>query len=88
MLHLGIVINRKYLRTETQLTAPKCTRAAQHLQPQKLGSKISQFFHTLCKVVSSLLIMGDSSGSEIKCRNPVSNEQCCDRSVEGINWGG
>lgn len=31
MLHLGIMINRKYLGTETQLTAPKCTRAAQHL---------------------------------------------------------
>lgn len=87
MLHLGIMINRKYLTTETQLTAPKCTRAAQHLQPQKVGWKISQFFHILCKVVSSLLIRGDSLGSEIKCGNPGSNEQC-HKSVDGINWGG
>lgn len=37
MLHLGVVINRKCLRAETQLTASKCMRATQHLQPWKLG---------------------------------------------------
>lgn len=87
MLHLGITINRKCLRAETQLTAPKCTRATQHLQPQKLGWKISEFLHMLFKVVTSLLITGDSLGSEIKCRQPGSNKLWV-RYMVGVNWGG
>lgn len=87
MLHLGITINRKCLRAETQLTAPKCTRATQHLQPQKLGWKISEFLHMLFKVVTSLLITGDGLGSEIKCRRPGFNKLWV-RYMAGVNWGG
>lgn len=87
VLHLGIVINRKCLKAEIQLIALKCTGATWHLQPWKLGWKISEFLHMLFKVVTSLLITGDGLGREIKCRQPGSNKVRV-RWFAGVNWGG